>query len=146
MAGFPAVGFAGRSRWRGPAGGASLSRRRDHGQDQHPGVLPGPAHGQQLFGPTLNPHDPERTAGGSVGGPAAAVAAHLTPADLGSDLAGSLRLPRLTTVANGLCPTHGLIPAAATSPACRDGSPAVTWSLPAPWHATSETLTCSSTR
>ncbi|MFJ8957699.1 amidase family protein [Streptomyces sp. NPDC102381] len=64
-----------------------------------------------LFGRTLNPHDPERTVGGSSGGPAAAVAAHLTPADLGSDLAGSLRLPAHYCGVYGLRPTHGLIPA-----------------------------------
>ncbi|WP_328844883.1 amidase family protein [Streptomyces sp. NBC_00258] len=64
-----------------------------------------------LFGSTLNPHDPTRTAGGSSGGPAAAVAAHLTPADLGSDLAGSLRLPAHYCGVYGLRPTHGLVPA-----------------------------------
>ncbi|MFG2816226.1 amidase family protein [Streptomyces sp. NPDC048410] len=64
-----------------------------------------------LFGRTLNPHNPERTVGGSSGGPAAAVAAHLTPADLGSDLAGSLRLPAHYCGVYGLRPTRGLIPA-----------------------------------
>ncbi|MYQ48764.1 amidase [Streptomyces sp. SID4985] len=64
-----------------------------------------------LFGRTLNPHDPKRTVGGSSGGPAAAVAAYLTPADLGSDLAGSLRLPAHYCGVYGLRPTHGLIPA-----------------------------------
>ncbi|MEV0026607.1 amidase family protein [Streptomyces atroolivaceus] len=64
-----------------------------------------------LFGPTLNPHDPKRTTGGSSGGPAAAVAAYLTPADLGSDLAGSLRLPAHYCGVYGLRPTHGLVPA-----------------------------------
>ncbi|GAB3953125.1 amidase family protein [Streptomyces sparsus] len=64
-----------------------------------------------LFGATLNPHDPARTVGGSSGGPAAAVAAHLTPADLGSDLAGSLRLPAHYCGVFGLRPTHGLVPA-----------------------------------
>ncbi|MFC5218848.1 amidase family protein [Streptomyces coerulescens] len=64
-----------------------------------------------LFGPTLNPYDPKRTVGGSSGGPAAAVAAHLTPADLGSDLAGSLRLPAHYCGVYGLRPTLGLIPA-----------------------------------
>ncbi|WP_327690688.1 amidase family protein [Streptomyces sp. NBC_00461] len=63
------------------------------------------------FGSTLNPHDPARTVGGSSGGPAAAVAAHLTPADLGSDLAGSLRLPAHYCGVYGLRPTHGLVPA-----------------------------------
>ncbi|MEU7406345.1 amidase family protein [Streptomyces sp. NPDC044948] len=64
-----------------------------------------------LFGPTLNPYDPTRTTGGSSGGPAAAVAAHLTPADLGSDLAGSLRLPAHYCGVYGLRPTYGLVPA-----------------------------------
>ncbi|MFD9327727.1 amidase family protein [Streptomyces sp. NPDC060065] len=64
-----------------------------------------------LFGPTINPRDPARTVGGSSGGPAAAVAAHLTPADLGSDLAGSLRLPAHYCGVYGLRPTHGLVPA-----------------------------------
>ncbi|MFF4357721.1 amidase family protein [Streptomyces sp. NPDC001604] len=64
-----------------------------------------------LFGSTLNPHDPARTVGGSSGGSAAAVAAHLTPADLGSDLAGSLRLPAHYCGVYGLRPTHGLVPA-----------------------------------
>ncbi|WP_326731872.1 amidase family protein [Streptomyces phaeochromogenes] len=64
-----------------------------------------------LFGPTLNPRDPARTVGGSSGGPAAAVAAHLTPADLGSDLAGSIRLPAHYCGVYGLRPTHGLVPA-----------------------------------
>lgn len=63
-----------------------------------------------LFGPTLNPYDPRRTVGGSSGGPAAAVAAHLTPADLGSDLAGSLRLPAHYCGVYGLRPTLGLVP------------------------------------
>ncbi|MEU8787598.1 amidase family protein [Streptomyces sp. NPDC048637] len=64
-----------------------------------------------LFGPTLNPHNPARTVGGSSGGPAAALAAHLTPADLGSDLAGSLRLPAHYCGVYGLRPTHGIVPA-----------------------------------
>ncbi|MEU6192392.1 amidase family protein [Streptomyces sp. NPDC047061] len=64
-----------------------------------------------LFGRTLNPHDAARTAGGSSGGPAAAVAAHLTPVDLGSDLAGSLRLPAHYCGVYGLRPTSGLVPA-----------------------------------
>src|SRR5215470_12904461 len=46
-----------------------------------------------IFGRTNNPWNIERTAGGSSGGAAAAVAAGLTPIEIGSDLAGSLRLP-----------------------------------------------------
>jgi amidase len=46
-----------------------------------------------LFGRTSNPWNPDRTPGGSSGGAAAALAAGLTPVEVGSDLAGSLRLP-----------------------------------------------------
>lgn len=46
-----------------------------------------------LFGPVRNPHDPERTAGGSTGGGAAAVAAGLADFDWGTDFGGSIRMP-----------------------------------------------------
>jgi amidase len=46
-----------------------------------------------VFGCTSNPWDMARTAGGSSGGAAAAVATGMTPADVGSDMVGSLRQP-----------------------------------------------------
>lgn len=46
-----------------------------------------------LYGTTNNPWDLSRTPGGSSGGAAAAVAAGLTPLELGSDIAGSIRTP-----------------------------------------------------
>jgi amidase len=46
-----------------------------------------------LHGRTRNPWDPERTPGGSSGGSAAAIAAGLSALELGSDAAGSLRVP-----------------------------------------------------
>ncbi|MBZ3904492.1 amidase family protein [Streptomyces griseiscabiei] len=64
-----------------------------------------------LFGATRNPHDRTRTPGGSSGGSAVAVAAGLTPLELGSDLAGSLRLPAHYCGVYALRPTQGLIPA-----------------------------------
>ncbi|MCB5910842.1 amidase [Streptomyces pinistramenti] len=67
--------------------------------------------GSPLFGTTPNPHDPQRTAGGSSGGEAAAVAGRLSPLGLGSDLAGSLRLPGHYCGVHSLRPSHGIVPA-----------------------------------
>ncbi|MEU8774200.1 amidase [Streptomyces sp. NPDC048606] len=63
-----------------------------------------------LFGTTKNPHDHTKTAGGSSGGPAAAVAAGLTSLELGSDLAGSLRLPAAYCGVYALRPSGGIVP------------------------------------
>ncbi len=46
-----------------------------------------------VFGRTNNPHDPSRTSGGSSGGEAVAIATGMSPCGLGSDLAGSIRIP-----------------------------------------------------
>ncbi|WP_326594647.1 amidase [Streptomyces sp. NBC_01803] len=64
----------------------------------------------EVFGTTGNPWRITRTAGGSSGGAAAAVAAGLTALEIGSDLAGSLRLPAHYCGVLGLRPTHGITP------------------------------------
>ena len=63
-----------------------------------------------LFGTTVNPWNSERTAGGSSGGEAAALAAGLTALGVGSDLGGSIRLPAHYCGVVGLKPTHGRVP------------------------------------
>jgi amidase len=65
----------------------------------------------ELFGVTTNPWDPSRTPGGSAGGAAAALAAGHTGFEIGSDLAGSIRIPAAHCGVYGLKPTHGLVPA-----------------------------------
>ncbi|NGO72227.1 amidase [Streptomyces boncukensis] len=63
----------------------------------------------RAFGVTRNPWNPDYTPGGSSGGAAAAVAAGLVPAALGSDGAGSVRIPAAWTGLIGVKPQRGRI-------------------------------------
>src|SRR5438876_1056287 len=69
-----------------------------------------------VFGRTNNPYDVERTAGGSSGGEAAAIAACLSPAGIGSDLSGSIRVPAHFCGIVGMKPTSGRVPADGHTP------------------------------
>ncbi len=64
----------------------------------------------ELFGISNNPWDLDRSPGGSSGGAAAAVAAGFCGLEVGSDIAGSIRVPASWTGIYGHRPTYGIVP------------------------------------
>ncbi|HEX7942315.1 MAG TPA: amidase family protein, partial [Gemmatimonadaceae bacterium] len=71
------------------------------------------------FGAVRNAWDPERISGGSSSGSAVAVALGITDIALGTDTAGSGRVPAALNGIGGVKPTIGLIPTTGVVPACR---------------------------
>jgi amidase len=63
-----------------------------------------------IYGTTNNPYDATRVPGGSSGGAAAALAAGITPLEIGSDIGGSLRVPANFCGVVSLKPTWGALP------------------------------------
>ena len=100
-----------------PADAELVRRLRDAGA-----VILGKTHVPELtvtpwtesptFGVSRNPWDLQRTPGGSSGGSAAAVAAGLAAAAIGSDGAGSIRMPAACCGVLGLKPQNGRVPTA----------------------------------
>jgi amidase len=69
-----------------------------------------------VYGATHNPHDPQRSVGGSSGGEAAALATGITPIGVGSDYGGSIRVPAHFTGVVGLRPGRWVVPYAGHFP------------------------------
>ncbi len=63
-----------------------------------------------VYGTTNNPHNVDRTPGGSSGGSSAALAMGFTPLELGSDIGGSIRVPAHYSGVMGHKPSYGIVP------------------------------------
>ncbi|WP_170763838.1 amidase [Ruegeria lacuscaerulensis] len=72
----------------------------------------------EVYGTCVNAYDPNRLAGGSSSGSAAAVAFGLVPASLGTDTGGSVRAPAALNGLVGLKPTIGRVPTTGVVPYC----------------------------
>jgi Asp-tRNA(Asn)/Glu-tRNA(Gln) amidotransferase A subunit family amidase len=70
----------------------------------------------KVFGRTNHPLDAELTPGGSSGGEAAAIASHMSPCGIGTDLAGSVRIPAHFCGIVALKPTVGQVPSGGQLP------------------------------
>lgn len=81
-----------------------------------------------LFGPTHNPWRLSHTPGGSSGGSAVAVATGMSFMDLGSDLAGSIRIPAAYCGVAGLKATEGRLPTEGHIPPL-PGAPRTVWHM-----------------
>ncbi|MFI7613003.1 amidase [Nonomuraea terrae] len=89
----------------------------------------------EVFGATRNPYDPTKSAGGSSGGAAVALATGMIPLADGSDMGGSLRNPASFCNVVGLRPTPGRVPGISETAAW------YTLSVPGPMARTVEDVT-----
>ncbi len=100
--------------WRSPYEATAVSRVREadgvvFGKTNLDEFGMGSSTEQSAFVPTRNPWSLDHVPGGSSGGSAAAVAARMVPAALGSDTGGSLRQPASFTSTVGIKPTYGRV-------------------------------------
>src|SRR5215467_9674156 len=93
-----------------------------------------------IFGRTNNPWNIERTPGGSSGGAAAALAAGMTPFEIGTDLSGSIRLPAHFCGVFGLKPTEHRVPLTGLIPGLPGPRPVRIMSCVGPMARTVEDL------
>ncbi len=87
------------------AGGILMGKTNVHVMLADPAQTDNP-----IFGRTNNPWNVERTPGGSSGGASAALAAGMTPFDIGTDLSASIRIPAHFCGVFGLKPTEQRVP------------------------------------
>jgi amidase len=114
VAGMPAASGLGRLLDRPVGDSAAAGRVRTEGaviwaKTNTPALTDDAQSFNKLYGTTNNPWDPTRTAGGSSGGAAAAVAVGATALEIGSDLIGGLRGPASFCGVYAHRPTYGLV-------------------------------------
>jgi amidase len=85
-----------------------------------------------VYGRTSNPWDLDRTPGGSTGGGAAALAAGLTPLEIGSDIGGSIRVPAAYCGVYGHRPSETAVPRAGAFPFADAPNPAFVMGVQGP--------------
>lgn len=85
-----------------------------------------------VYGRTNNPWDVERTPGGSTGGGAAALAAGMTPLEIGSDIGGSIRVPAAYCGVYGHRPSETAVPRAGAFPFADVENPAFVMGVQGP--------------
>lgn len=85
-----------------------------------------------VYGRTLNPWDTERTPGGSTGGGGAALAAGLTPLEVGSDIGGSIRVPAAYCGVYGHRPSETAVPRSGSFPFADAPNPAAVMGVQGP--------------